>query len=1212
MSGDPGRDDRRARLVVGGVIAIGVIVRLLAVRAQGFPTDVGTFQAWAERLAQIGPGRFYEPGYFSDYPPAFLYVLWLLGGLLDGEFLRLAVKAISIPVDIGIAVLAAGLLWRAAGRAAGIAAAAIWSLQPGVIFAGPYWGQVDAVGTLPLFGSLVAAGSRRWWLAGALAALAALVKPQFGIGVLVIAAAAAFEFIREARWRPAVEAMGAAAVTAYVLCAPFWSANPIRIASEYVGLVRSAAEYYQYTSLYAFNGWSVFFDFWEPDTGLVFWGGVLLVGGLVLAIIPLWWRRDVAMLLACAVVAGLAFYFLPTRAHERYLFPGFALALPLAVARRRVLLPYVVLSLAFAVSLYYAFTRYQQYVDLRVPELIEATVFGRTGQIAIALVMIGAAAYLWWRLMRGDALLEGDRTWALPDVAPHRVRSVLPAGLGPGRTPTRRDLTVALLFAIAVLATRGYRLDWPREMVFDEIYHAGTALLLLGQVEPYEWTHPPLAKEIMAIGVVVFGDNRVVARESIPPDVVSFTVAGDGTRVYGRRDGTIELRDRDGRGGPLTTALGTPRALSVSADALLVATDHEICKIALPRPALLVGGAGQAPFDRCAALPFEPEPVVALAAGAGRSFVATASSVAIFSDLASPPLVYRGATVAITAKTDGSEVYALDPTGVVHIIAAETGQETLALTGGQPGTAIAFVTPSLFGDRVLVARAAEPTIDAWDLETHAHETFPLANARTGALSSGASALSIVPRTQFLYAIADGRVLIIEPRYGAAFAAIPSTGTMLGVDGDGDKLLVAGPTGVDLVETGRNALAWRIPGVLFAALLTFFLVLLARRLFASDVLPAIVGLAVLADGSMFAQARIGMNDIYVATLIVGGWYFVVAAHRPRRSAVLDLLIAGVLFGLAAAAKWAAFYALGGMFVATVAVSAYAYERGRPGTGGPLDLLSRRGLNAVFLFISFALVPAAIYVGSYLPWFGGPTIPYGWNLVELTQQMYWYHSSLTAPHPSGSPWWSWPLVLKPVYWYLGPSSGGDNAYIYDAGNVVLFWAGLVAFCWCAVAAIRARSVPLAFVVFAGLAQYLPWIPIGRVLFFYHFFTVLPFYLLALAAALAFLWETGRARLVIGYLAAAAAAFAYFYPFISAQPFAGAQAGMFFILPTWTYECTFYPTFVCAPTIGSGFSVIALLSRLALALAVAATVAALMVWGSSSGWGRLVATVRSGMRR
>ncbi|OLB88021.1 MAG: hypothetical protein AUI15_28495 [Actinobacteria bacterium 13_2_20CM_2_66_6] len=304
------------------------------------------------------------------------------------------------------------MLWRTAGRTAGIAAAAIWSLQPGAIFAGPYWGQVDAVGTLPLFGALVAAGSRRWWLAGALAAVAALVKPQFGIGLIVIAAAAAFEFIREARWRPVAETLGAAVATAYVLCVPFWGVDPTRIVGELVRLVRSASETYPYTSLYAFNGWSVFFDFWKPDTELVVWGGVLLVAGLVLSVVPLWWRRDTAMLLACGVVAGLAFYFLPTRAHERYLFPVFALALPLAVTRGRVLAPYVVLSLAFALSLYYAFTRYQQYVDLRVPDLIEATLFSRSGQIAIALVMIAAAAYLWWRFVRGDARLNDGHIWA--------------------------------------------------------------------------------------------------------------------------------------------------------------------------------------------------------------------------------------------------------------------------------------------------------------------------------------------------------------------------------------------------------------------------------------------------------------------------------------------------------------------------------------------------------------------------------------------------------------------------------------------------------------------------------------------------------------------------------------------------------------------------------------------------------------------------------
>src|SRR5207247_10309825 len=106
--------------------------------------------------------------------------------------------------------------------------------------------------------------------------------------------------------------------------------------------------------------------------------------------------------------------------------------------------------------------------------------------------------------------------------------------------------------------------------------------------------------------------------------------------------------------------------------------------------------------------------------------------------------------------------------------------------------------------------------------------------------------------------------------------------------------------------------------------------------------------------------------------------------------------------------------------------------------------------------------------------------------------------------------------------------------------------------------------------------------------------------------------RARLVVCYLVVSTAVFAYFYPFISAQPFPCAQAGMFFILPTCTYECTFYPTFVCNPTIGSSFSVSALLGRLALALAVAAGVAALLSWSSSPGFARLLATARSSLRR
>src|SRR4029077_16801360 len=352
---------------------------------------------------------------------------------------------------------------------------------------------------------------------------------------------------------------------------------------------------------------------------------------------------------------------------------------------------------------------------------------------------------------------------------------------------------------------------------------------------------------------------------------------------------------------------------------------------------------------------------------------------------------------------------------------------------------------------ILLARADEPTLESLNTDDGARDMVRLANARTGSFSSGVTAMAVVTRTDFLYAIADGRVVVVDVHGLSPFAAIPTSATSLGVDGTGDRLVALGPSGTaDQIETGRLALAWRLPGVVAGALLAVVLVLLARRLFASRVIPILVGIAVILDGSMFAQARIGMNDIYVGLFIVAGWYFIVAAHRPRLSARADILIAGVLLGLGAASKWAAFYTLAGVLVAALAVTAYAYANGRPGTGGPLDLLAGKGKNAAFLFLSFAVIPVGIYLASYVRWFGGPTAPYGWDLVELTKQMYWYHSGLTSPHPAASPWWSWPVVLKPVYWYFGQSDNANNAYIYDAGNLALFWAALAATVWCAIAA------------------------------------------------------------------------------------------------------------------------------------------------------------------
>ena len=64
-------------LVVG--LALRLIIAYVLLPGSGFGVDRGTFQAWAGELAAHGPYGFYDRGFFVDYTPGYLYVLWLIG-----------------------------------------------------------------------------------------------------------------------------------------------------------------------------------------------------------------------------------------------------------------------------------------------------------------------------------------------------------------------------------------------------------------------------------------------------------------------------------------------------------------------------------------------------------------------------------------------------------------------------------------------------------------------------------------------------------------------------------------------------------------------------------------------------------------------------------------------------------------------------------------------------------------------------------------------------------------------------------------------------------------------------------------------------------------------------------------------------------------------------------------------------------------------------
>jgi hypothetical protein len=178
----------------------------------------------------------------------------------------------------------------------------------------------------------------------------------------------------------------------------------------------------------------------------------------------------------------------------------------------------------------------------------------------------------------------------------------------------------------------------------------------------------------------------------------------------------------------------------------------------------------------------------------------------------------------------------------------------------------------------------------------------------------------------------------------------------------------------------------------------------------------------------------------------------------------------------------------------------------------------GAPVVWMLVCLFALPVVVYVATYIPWamIEGHQLIAGWppghegqTLVQLTQEMYDYHNNLTAGHAASSPWWAWPLDLKPVWFYQEGLAGGTTAAIYDAGNLVIWWLGIPAMAFVAWQAYARRSLSLALIVIAFLCQWVAWARIDRAAFQYHYYTSLPFVIIALAYFAAELWHGASRR-------------------------------------------------------------------------------------------------------
>jgi dolichyl-phosphate-mannose--protein O-mannosyl transferase len=526
-------------------VALGFIVRCIFIESNGFTTDVSTFQAWATELVEGGFANFYANGHFADYPPGYFYILGFAGWIWEAFFktsdtghwvvLKALVKLPAILADLGVGVLLYAIARRFANASIALGTAALYLLNPAIIYNSAIYGQVDSISAgfallavFLLFRSDDGKADRpSWYVVFAWLALAysLLIKPQAAV---LLPLFIAFAFADPARRRGRLIASGIGILACFAFAAavtePFHPSNPIAALLWLYERYHYGSSVYAYNTVNAFNLWAIRGPFWQPDSNPIgffpqyIWGIGLVVAAVALVV----WRyvqdrSQRAFLEGCAI-ATLAFFILSTRMHERYIFDGVLFSIACVPLAKRYLWGAIALSIVLFANLQYAIA-YLSAVTNHTPGADTSNLWG-LGTTFLSLLAVGTFFFLGYMFLGTSPAaakeVEDDGTAPSAAPAPAVVAGVDVSGLTQARNwfDPREGLTglkapldyiVMAAFGVGnfILSFIGYW--WPGDKVFDEIYFARAGEEYLQNLRIYENTHPPLTKLLVTFSIMLFG-----------------------------------------------------------------------------------------------------------------------------------------------------------------------------------------------------------------------------------------------------------------------------------------------------------------------------------------------------------------------------------------------------------------------------------------------------------------------------------------------------------------------------------------------------------------------------------------------------------------------------------------------------------------------------------------------------------------------------------
>ncbi len=520
--------DRSLMWALAILLAVAIVKLALLPWFDGYKNDVSSYESWALEMASGGPAGIYRAGYFLDYPPGYLYALWLAGIIAQatgaaGVMLRMIVEAPALVADFALALLVFIFVRRTAParRTAAYVAMLLVALNPALGFDTIVWGQSDSALTVVIMLSAALALDGEFELAWGVAVLSVLVKPQALMYVPVLGLWTWLKLPYEQWWRSAL----AAVVVAVVGVLPFQFGHPWYWIIE---LYHSTAAYYSETSVNAFNLMALMGGLRRPDAGTIAGLSYFSLGmGLLVPLYAfigwrLWNERAPCGLMFAIFAAVFGFFMLAPRMHERYLYASLVFAAPLAVEGAEMATVFAILTATCLFNLAYVLHILDTTVFLDSRDTL-AMLASAINVVAFALAvdyglgLADGAGPLWRKLVphssRPDRLsadftdAHPRRDGALKDAASKDAPSIERAPEPLIAIPwLRADTIVLAALVAAAAATRLWHLGHPAEIVFDEVHFVAQARHYI-RAEPFLDPHPPLAKLVIAAGILLFGDH---------------------------------------------------------------------------------------------------------------------------------------------------------------------------------------------------------------------------------------------------------------------------------------------------------------------------------------------------------------------------------------------------------------------------------------------------------------------------------------------------------------------------------------------------------------------------------------------------------------------------------------------------------------------------------------------------------------------------------